>query len=368
MPGVRIDRLLASTAAILLFAGAASIASAEPKFGTTSETAAAGGDQRPVRRNNRSRQAPDKPRTDSRRPRSRRPRPPPGRCDRQAGGHGQHGVRARRAARGKDRTTGRRPCRGARPNHPRRPPRRRNRLSRQRRPRRVEPDDGHRAGDRTRRSGHAPAAQPATAAAATRFPLSAPPRRRRRHRTGRQRRRAAAARPGEATTAPADTAAPAEMPRLQLHRDNAPRRLPRDENAAAPRQRLRRSSPMPTRRSPRNCASSPTASSTASSAARRIGRLSMPITPPTVTRRSGSPTANSTTRAKAAIAYLGQVDADGLDPADYPVPNISAADHRSGRIGGSRNAALRLGRDLRPSCCDRARALVARQQLTFFMK
>jgi L,D-transpeptidase YcbB len=30
-------------------------------------------------------------------------------------------------------------------------------------------------------------------------------------------------------------------------------------------------------------------------------------------------------RAKAAIAYLGQVDADGLDPADYPVPNISAS-------------------------------------------
>ena len=30
-------------------------------------------------------------------------------------------------------------------------------------------------------------------------------------------------------------------------------------------------------------------------------------------------------RAAAAIAYLGQVDADGLDPADYPVPNVSAS-------------------------------------------
>jgi L,D-transpeptidase YcbB len=30
-------------------------------------------------------------------------------------------------------------------------------------------------------------------------------------------------------------------------------------------------------------------------------------------------------RANAAIAYLGQVDADGLDPADYPVPSISAS-------------------------------------------
>jgi L,D-transpeptidase YcbB len=30
-------------------------------------------------------------------------------------------------------------------------------------------------------------------------------------------------------------------------------------------------------------------------------------------------------RAKDAMAYLGQVDADGLDPADYPVPNFAAA-------------------------------------------
>jgi len=29
-------------------------------------------------------------------------------------------------------------------------------------------------------------------------------------------------------------------------------------------------------------------------------------------------------RAKAAVAYLGQVDADGLDPADYPVPNLAS--------------------------------------------
>ena len=29
-------------------------------------------------------------------------------------------------------------------------------------------------------------------------------------------------------------------------------------------------------------------------------------------------------RAKDAVAYLGQVDADGLDPADYPVPNLSS--------------------------------------------
>ena len=33
---------------------------------------------------------------------------------------------------------------------------------------------------------------------------------------------------------------------------------------------------------------------------------------------------NANARAAAAIAYLGQVDADGLDPADYPVPNFAS--------------------------------------------
>jgi L,D-transpeptidase YcbB len=41
MPGVRIDRLLASTAAVLLLAGTASIALAEPKFGIVAETVTA---------------------------------------------------------------------------------------------------------------------------------------------------------------------------------------------------------------------------------------------------------------------------------------------------------------------------------------
>ena len=33
---------------------------------------------------------------------------------------------------------------------------------------------------------------------------------------------------------------------------------------------------------------------------------------------------NANARSTAAIAYLGQVDADGLDPADYPVPNFAS--------------------------------------------
>ena len=38
-------------------------------------------------------------------------------------------------------------------------------------------------------------------------------------------------------------------------------------------------------------------------------------------------------RAKAAVAYLAQVDANGLDPADYPVPKHLGIDLRSRRVG-----------------------------------
>jgi L,D-transpeptidase YcbB len=44
-------------------------------------------------------------------------------------------------------------------------------------------------------------------------------------------------------------------------------------------------------------------------------------------------------RAKAAIAYLGRVDADGLDPADYPVPDFAALTDP----GALAQAELRLG-------------------------
>ena len=66
-------------------------------------------------------------------------------------------------------------------------------------------------------------------------------------------------------------------------------------------------------------------------------------------------------RAQAAIAYLGHVDADGLDPADYPVPNFTALE-RSGRARGRRDQAHDVDRHLRAPRCDRARALVARQR------
>ena len=64
--------------------------------------------------------------------------------------------------------------------------------------------------------------------------------------------------------------------------------------------------------------------STASLAARRSASPSRRSTQAATSRRSGSPTAQSADRAKAAAAYLAGVDADGLDPSEYPVPQIKA--------------------------------------------
>ena len=54
-------------------------------------------------------------------------------------------------------------------------------------------------------------------------------------------------------------------------------------------------------------------------------------------------------RGKAAIAYLGHVDQDGLDPADYPVPNFSALSEPGGQRRAPRSCAdpRRRGRSAR---------------------
>ena len=66
-------------------------------------------------------------------------------------------------------------------------------------------------------------------------------------------------------------------------------------------------------------------------------------------------------RAKAAIAYLGQVDADGLDPADYPTPDFTSLTDPCGARGG-RAKADDVRRHLRPSRAGRTRALEPRQR------
>ena len=282
MPGVRIDRLLASTAAILLLAGAASIASAEPKFGTAAETATApAATGAPSGEINRSAK-PAQP--SSQAPMAAPAAKPQARAD--------HAVVAI-----------------------------------------VKPEDirdsspasaSAPAEEKTEQPAAAPAeAAPAEQPAATATPTEAAP-------TEQPAATAAPSEPAEpaaaeanpaepataaapaepattgTTPAPTVTEAPATQPTAAATAtggDEVPGRQPnracrqcgaRRRIRPPPRQRPHRSSPMPTRRSPRNCANSPMASSTASSAARRIGRLSTPITPPTATRRSGSPTANST--------------------------------------------------------------------------
>ncbi len=107
------------------------------------------------------------------------------------------------------------------------------------------------------------------------------------------------------------------------------RRLPRPQCASGTR--LRRHPPRcarcrpPMRRSPTNCTISPTANSTASSATRKTA----PQIDAFYSGRNYAPLwitdGKANARANAAIAYLGHVDADGLDPADYPVPNFAAA-------------------------------------------
>ena len=77
-------------------------------------------------------------------------------------------------------------------------------------------------------------------------------------------------------------------------------------------------------RSPTNCTISPAANSTASSATKSIGTQIDAF----YSGRNYAPIwitdGKANARADAAIAYLAHVDADGLDPADYPVPNFAA--------------------------------------------
>ena len=74
---------------------------------------------------------------------------------------------------------------------------------------------------------------------------------------------------------------------------------------------------------PNNCAILPMANSIASSA--KKDRASIEAF---YAARNYAPLwitdGNANARAAAAIAYLGQVDVDGLDPADYPVPNFAS--------------------------------------------
>ena len=102
-------------------------------------------------------------------------------------------------------------------------------------------------------------------------------------------------------------------------------------------------------------------SSPASSTARPTAPRSRRSTPRATTRRSGSATAARPSAPSRRSTHLRHADADGLDPADYPVPSIQAgADAR--RAGRSRDAADRVRARLCAPRPDRPRALFARQR------
>ena len=298
MPGVRIDRLLASTAAILLLAGAASIASAEPKFGTAAETATApAATGAPSGEINRSAK-PAEP--SSQEPMAAPAAKPQARAD--------HAVVAivkpedirdsspasasapaeekteQPAAAPAEAAPAEQPAATAAPSEP------------------AEPA-----------AAEANPAEPATAAApaepATTGTTPAP--------TVTE---APATQPAAAATATGGDEVPAPSPTAPA--DNA---APATDNAAAPA-----AAPAPVVAD----ANTPIATQLRELASGKFdrivgGRKDRPAFDAYYTAHGYAPIwitdGKFNARAAAAIAYLGQVDADGLDPADYPVPNISAS-------------------------------------------
>ena len=297
MPGVRIDRLLASTAAILLLAGAASIASAEPKFGTAAETATApAATGAPSGEINRSAK-PAEP--SSQEPMAAPAAKPQARAD--------HAVVAivkpedwdsspasasapaeekteQPAAAPAEAAPAEQPAATAAPSEP------------------AEPA-----------AAEANPAEPATAAApaepATTGTTPAP--------TVTE---APATQPAAAATATGGDEVPAPSPTAPA--DNA---APATDNAAAPA-----AAPTPVVAD----ANTPIATQLRELASGKFDRIvggkkDRPAFDAYYTAHGYAPIwitdGKFNARAAAAIAYLGQVDADGLDPADYPVPNISAS-------------------------------------------
>ncbi len=84
---------------------------------------------------------------------------------------------------------------------------------------------------------------------------------------------------------------PPPRPVRMLSRPPRLSRRPRQRRVSPRRHRLPTPSSRPMLQSPNNCAISPTADSTASSAAKRKGRPSMRSIPPAIMRRCGSPSA-----------------------------------------------------------------------------
>ncbi len=338
MPGVRMNRLLASTAAVLLVAGAAGIASAEPKFGMTSEATAPAATSAPAGEAPLAPQLPANPESSAGREAASQSRAPR-RCHRQTGGPGQHGIgvkgRKRRGEVGRPAALCRPaqpPAATATPSQPLEPSAP---AAAESNPTKgTEPATGSAPAATT----EAPATQPAAAgtdevpavgtttpadAAATPADNAAPP-------AENAAAPAAAPAPAESATGPADTTgrptenatAPAAAPAAPTQNATAPAAAAPAENAASPA----------VTPAPAVADANPVVTALRDlpngKFDRIVGKKDRMAFDAYYAAHGYAPVwitdGQLNDRAKAAIAYLGQVDADGLDPADYPVPNVAA--------------------------------------------
>ena len=313
MPGVRIDRLLASTAAILLLAGAASIASAEPKFGTAAEMATApAATGAPSGEINRSAKPAE--------PSSQAPMAAPAAKPQARADHAVVAIVKREDIRDSS------PASASEP-----------------------------AEEKTDQPAAAPAeAAPAEQPAATAAPTEAAP-------TEQPAATAAPSEPAEPAAAeanpaePATAAAPAEPATTGTTPAPTVTEAPATQPAAAatatggdevpaasPTAPADNAAPATDNAAVPTAAPAPVVADANTPIATQLRELANGKFDRIVGGKKDRPAFDAyyaahgyapiwitdgkfNARAAAAIAYLGQVDADGLDPADYPVPNISAS-------------------------------------------
>ena len=316
MPGVRIDRFLASTAIVLLLAGTAGIASAEPKFGSTTEAAPAAASTPSASESNPSAKPAE--------PSNAAPAPSPAAKPQASAGQSaaetvvaiirpdDMNEQAAAPARETPEEKTEQPAASPPAEAPAEPADQPAATVTPSQPAEAQPAEAPAE----------PADQPAATATPSQ-PAEAPP----------AEAPAAAAAPAEPApdpTAPTVTEAPAAAPVTATGSDDVPTvgaTAPAPaENAPTPP-----ATPAPSAVADANTPVAEQLRELANGKFDRIvgGKKERPAFDAYYAAHGYAPLWISdgqlNARAKAAIAYLGEVDADGLDPADYPVPNISAS-------------------------------------------
>jgi L,D-transpeptidase YcbB len=319
MPGVRIDRFLASTAAILLVAGTAGMAAAEPKFGTMSETAAPAATGAPPSATTPSVKPTETPNQSPIKPEAKAAQPvvaivKPEDLDSTASELRGESIEERpeNPTAAPAEAPVEPPAATVAPSQPATPA-----------PAAAAPAEPAPATSTAPAQTNAPAtatdsdaAQPASASGSDEVPA------------------VGTTTPTDTATAPADNPADNATP-APAENAATPAATPAPaENAAAPA--AAPASPAENAETPAPVvadANAPIATQLRELANgkfdRIVGKKDKPAFDAYYAAHGYAPVwitdGQFNERAKAAVAYLGQVDADGLDPADYPAPNISAA-------------------------------------------